>query len=137
MDSKDRQSPSEKLSSAEYRARLLTKLNCLVAVLEVAIDKISRSMDVPGANHDRLTRIRANLQNTLSICTRAKQTLESAAGRAIAERNAPQPSDAMTYRDYVELRSIDEYRKFKDLPPITGEELENVDVDDLISRLLD
>ena len=37
------------LSSAEYRARLLTKLNCLIAVLEVAIAKITRSIDLPGA----------------------------------------------------------------------------------------
>ena len=48
------------LSSADYRAKLLTKLNCLIAVLEVAITKISRSMDLPGANEERLLKIRGN-----------------------------------------------------------------------------
>ena len=66
----------EPLGSAEYRTRLTTKLNCLIAVLEVAITKITKSMDTPGANEERLTKIRGNLENTLSICHRAKQTLD-------------------------------------------------------------
>ena len=45
------------LGSSEYRAKLLTKLNCLMAVLEVAITKISRSMELPTANLDRLTKV--------------------------------------------------------------------------------
>ena len=129
------------LSSAEYRSKLLTKLNCLIAVLEVAIAKISRSMDLPGANEERLLRIRANLENTLSICNRAKHSLE----RSMAsEARAHAPSEsasgakpAMTYRDYVELSSIDEYRRFKTLPPIRADELEGLDVDSLIDRLMD
>lgn len=132
------------LGSAEYRARLLTKLNCLIAVLEVAIGKISRSMDLPGANEDRLSKIRLNLENTLSICHRARQTLE----KGMARPALPAPSDTasghsraqaprMTYRDYVELSSIDEYRKFKSMSPISAEELAEVDVDDIVDRLLD
>ena len=127
------------LSSSEYRARLLTKLNCLIAVLEVAIAKITRSMDLPGANEERLLRIQGNLKNTLSICNRAKKTLES----STAQLEAGPPSGRvalpgqrrMTYRDYVELSSIDEYQKFKKLPPISAGDISSTDVDDLISRL--
>ena len=43
----------------------------------------------------------------------------------------------MSYRDYVELSSIDEYRKFKGLPPITTSELDETDVDELLRRFSD
>lgn len=135
------------LSSAEYRARLLAKLNCLIAVLEVAIAKISRSMDLPGANGERLSRIRGNLQNTLAICHRAKSTLEKGLAReqdtqfAVAPRQAPRPDQRrpgkMSYRDYVEFSSIEEYRRFKEKPPIRSEEIDGIDLDDLARRLLE
>lgn len=131
------------LSSAEYRAKLLTKLNCLVAVLKVAIAKISRSMDLPGANEDRLVKIRSNLENTMSICKRAKSTLEKglieSTGKASSRgrRRLAESIDKMSYRDYVELSSIDEYKKFKKLPPITSGELDSLDIDDLMRQLGD
>ena len=137
------------LSSAEYRARLLAKLNCLIAVLEVAIAKISRSMDLPGANGERLARIRGNLQNTLAICHRAKRTLEKGlAGEqdarfAVTPHRTPDTADdrtrskRMTYRDYVEFSSIEEYRRFKEKPPIRSEEIEEIDLDELVRRLLE
>jgi hypothetical protein len=128
------------LSSAEYRARLLTKLNCLIAVLEVAIAKISRSMDYPGSNEERLAKIRSNLENTLSICKRAKQTLEKKltfGGKPTAPaRRTLSSGEKMTYRDYIELTSIAEYQKFKTMAPIDPEELHSLDLEGLISRLL-
>ncbi|MEY4674379.1 MAG: hypothetical protein RL148_2163 [Planctomycetota bacterium] len=127
----------ETLGSAEYRARLNTKLNCLIAVLEVAIAKISKSLELPGANEDRLLRIRANLENTLSICHRARQTLErtaSATERQLMERDSH--PERMTARDYVELSSIDEYQKFKQLPPIRVDEIASLDFDELTRRLM-
>jgi hypothetical protein len=116
----------EALSSAEYRARLTTKLNCLI---------ITKSMEAPGANEDRLNKIRANLENTLAICHRAKQTLDRTAGsgKQLAERKGGRP--LMTARDYVELTSIEEYRKFRTMPPITKNELGAIDFDDLARRL--
>lgn len=136
MDANKNDNPNlpEALSSSEYRARLTTKLNCLIAVLEVAIGKIQKSMDLPGANEDRLQKIRANLENTLSICHRAKQTLERTAngGKVVASR--PERTQ-MSARDYVELSSIDEYRKFRKMDPITKNELETLDFDELARRL--
>lgn len=135
MDANKNDNPNlpEALSSAEYRARLTTKLNCLIAVLEVAIGKIQKSMDLPGANEERLLKIRSNLENTLSICHRAKQTLDRTAP---ASKTAVARSDKaqMSARDYVELSSIDEYRKFRKMPPLTKEELGSIDFDDLARR---
>ena len=123
----------EALGSTEYRARLTTKLNCLIAVLEVAIAKITKSMDVPGANEERLAKIRGNLENTLSICHRAKQTLDrTSTGRAAVSQEAKR---SMTARDYIELTSIDEYRKFRHMEPISREDLAAIDFDELARRL--
>ena len=136
------------LGSKEYRTKLLTKLNCLMAVLEVAITKLNRSMEQPSANQERLGKIKANLENTLAICTRAKETLERSTMRneppklttdKPVEKRGPAQSQSgsMRYRDYVELSSIDEYKKFKQLPPINSEDLENVDVDDILKKLFE
>jgi len=137
MDADNNNTPKlpDALSSVEYRARLTTKLNCLIAVLEVAIGKITKSMDVPGANEERLLKIRSNLENTLSICHRAKQTLDRAStGKATSTARIDE-SRSMTARDYIELTSIDEYRKFRRMEPITKEELGTIDFDELARRL--
>lgn len=136
MDASNDDKPNlpEMLGSSEYRSRLMTKLNCLIAVLEVAITKIGKSIDLPGANEERLLKIRSNLENTLAICHRARATLE--------KTGSTRPLDArhmaigkMTARDYVELSSIDEYRKFKQLEAIRKEDLAEVDFDELARRL--
>ncbi|HEX5054644.1 MAG TPA: hypothetical protein VFZ65_22910 [Planctomycetota bacterium] len=137
MDAEKNDTPNlpEALSSAEYRARLATKLNCLIAVLEVAIAKIAKSMDVPGANEERLLKIRSNLENTLSICHRAKQTLERTSTNAKRTGGRGSDKNQMTARDYVELSSIDEYRKFRRMEPIAKDDLRSIDFDELARRL--
>tara|TARA_R110002072_G_scaffold264409_3_gene423135 strand:- start:4046 stop:4465 length:420 start_codon:yes stop_codon:yes gene_type:complete len=138
MDAEHNETPKlpEALGSTEYRTRLNTKLNCLIAVLEVAIAKITKSMDTPGSNETRLTKIRGNLENTLSICHRAKQTLDRThANKQTARRD--RDGKLMTARDYVELTSIEEYRKFRKMTPITKNELETIDFDELSRRLSD
>lgn len=137
-DKNDRPKLPDALGSAEYRTRLTTKLNCLIAVLEVAIAKITKSMGTPGANEDRLTKIRSNLENTLAICHRAKQTLDrspTSGVKHLIERKEGKP--LMTARDYVELTSIEEYRKFRQMPPIDKDELARTDFDELARRLLE
>ena len=138
MDADKNRGPDNErgLSSAEYRARLLTKLNCLIAVLEVAIAKIARSIDLPGANEQRLVKIRGNLENTLAICNRAKMTLEKSLDRPrSSSTQRARTKGKMSYRDYVELSSIEEYRKFKDRSPITGGEIESVNIETLLRKL--
>ena len=135
-DKNDTPKPPEALSSVEYRARLTTKLNCLIAVLEVAISKITKSMDVPCANEERLGRIKNNLENTLSICHRARQTLDrTATGKMASHRDSA--NSTMSARDYVELSSIEEYRKFKKMQPITTDEAQAIDFEELARRLSD
>ena len=131
------------LGSLEYRTKLLTKLNCLIAVLEVAIAKITRNLKAPGAEEQRLEKIRGNLANTLAICSRAKKTLEramigssesSTTTAADVEVRRREKRGKMSYRDYVELSSIEEYQKFKNLPPISWSELDKINLEDLIER---
>lgn len=64
------------LGSPEYRDRLMRKLNCLIAVLEVATAKVKKSMDGSPPDAERLARICANLQSTLEVCQRARTALE-------------------------------------------------------------
>lgn len=131
------------LSSTEYRSRLLNKLNCLVAVLEVAIGKVEKSLEADDSNQERLLRIKANLENTLAICRRAKGTLETKTPddrtvRALeAPATEPRPEKHETFRCYVELSSIDEFRKFKNLPAIDKDDVSEVDIDELARKLLD
>jgi hypothetical protein len=64
------------LDSAEYRARLMRKLNCLIAVLEVATAKVRQALAGPAPDVERLARIHKNLQDTLEVCLRARQALD-------------------------------------------------------------
>ena len=138
MDADQNNTPKtpETLGSAEYRTRLTTKLNCLIAVLEVAIAKITKSMDTPGANEDRLNKIRGNLENTLSICHRAKRTLDKTQQNRQTMQRAGE-GRLMTARDYVELTSIEEYRKFRSMKPISSDDVQALDFDELSRRLLE
>ncbi|HKE00316.1 MAG TPA: hypothetical protein VKE69_04845 [Planctomycetota bacterium] len=142
-------------ASQAQRDQLLKKLNCLIAVLEAAITKVKRSITAGNSDPDRLERIRANLENTLAICQRAKQTLERRGtlpanlppevSEAVQGDAAPAPKIAtparrrrdheMTYRDYVELSSYEEFRKFRDLPPISVSEILSCDLDGLAEQL--
>jgi len=124
------------LGSTEHRTRLATKLNCLIAVLEVAITKLSKSMQTPGANQDRLTKICRNLESTLSTCQRAKANLDGTpSNKQAAGRDANSKDKASC--DYVELTSIDEHRKFRNMAPITKHDLEAIDFDELSQQLSD
>src|SRR5262245_27882918 len=142
--------------TAAPREQLLKKLNCLIAVLEAAIAKVRKNQQEGTTDPDRLERIRVNLENTLTICQRARITLErrgslpdnlppevrEAVGmpapaaaerpRKAARRRADQ---RMSYRDYVELSSFEEYRKFRDLPAISAGDIETCDIDKLAAEL--
>jgi hypothetical protein len=52
--------------------------------------------------------------------------------RKAARRRADQ---RMSYRDYVELSSFEEYRKFRDLPAISAGDIETCDIDKLAAEL--
>jgi len=153
------QDPSRSLDSAEYRASLLRKLNCLISVVEVALAKVRVNLQAPGADLERLTRIRLNLENTLNVCRRAKLALErrepmpaglpgeiasftTKVAPPVKPKAKPKVSPigpdgrpGMSYRDYVEFSSLGEYQKFKGLPAIRPEDVKKVDLDELTQKL--
>ena len=141
------------LESVEYRERLMRKLNCLIAVLEVAGAKVRRSLAAPAADVERLTRIKKNLQDTLDVCLRAKTALEkrgalppglgSELSQAVDPRlvdvarlEAPARQPAARGRA-VELASARERAKFARLAPIEPAMVWSCDLDELAARLQD
>jgi hypothetical protein len=135
------------LDSPVYRERLMRKLNCLIAVLEVATAKVRQSMASPDADVERLGRIRTNLQSTLDVCVRARTALErrDAAARELlnglgptfreqAQRALPRRLEPRAHAP-LETSSEPERAKFEKLPPISRNELREVDLDQL-GRLL-
>jgi hypothetical protein len=127
----------------------MRKLNCLIAVLEVAGQKVRQSMTGSGADVERLGRIHQNLRSTLEVCLRARKALErrdvhtgtegsplaqaleheTLPGHATPRRRAPRRPAPL------ETSSEGERAKFERLAPIERDELERVDLDGLI-RLL-
>jgi len=152
MEEKSKQDPfsNNNLDSPEYRARLMRKLNCLVALLEVALSRVHQTLAGPDPDVDRLERIRVNLQSTLSVCVRARVALEERQG---LPSDLPQVLGRITFdaRDdedeelyetslppgaIVELSTAVEREKFERLGPISNGEVEGTDIDDLGQRLM-
>ncbi len=146
-DSPDQPFSESNLESAEYRERLLRKLNCLIAVLEVASAKVAKTLKGPEPDVERLTRIRDNLKNTLGVCERAKVALErrealpkdlqsnlaNIAAEAVprkrpATRKLPQGS-------VIEMSSESELKKFEHLERIDNQMIGRCDLEDLMRRL--
>lgn len=136
------------LDSPEYRERLLRKLNCLIAVLEVATAKVRKSLAGPDADTERLTRIRSNLQSTLDVCLRARAALERREAlprdlvtdivQAVGNVTPVKPLTPKERRDRairLETGSEREREKFARLGPIDPRHVKLVDFDMLSKRL--
>ena len=124
------------LDSADYRTHLMGKLNCLIAVLEVASGKVRMALGGPQADLERLGRIHKNLRDTLEICQRARRALERRT-RVPVKREAGRPAAARARRGRLELEmcSSAEAARFRRLAPIDRAALREVDLDEL-ARLL-
>jgi len=140
------------LNSAEYRERLARKLNCLIALLEVAMARVRRSLAGPDPDVERLTKIRANLQSTLDVCLRARTALEKhqplpsdlpQSLSQVARGSAPKPAEktlrprskGLPAGAQHELSSLEETRKFQSMGKITPKEVSGVDLDELARKL--
>lgn len=129
------------LDDPEYRERLMRKLNCLIAVLEVANAKVKRSLAGPSPDVDRLNKIRTNLGSTLEVCRRAKRALErrEALPEGLPENLAQvvrkNPAVSLPGRANVEMSSPEEHKRFEQMGRIRSDELSEVDLDDLARRL--
>jgi hypothetical protein len=138
------------LNSPEYRERLMRKLNCLIAVLEVATAKVRKSLADPAADVERLTRIRTNLQSTLDVCVRARTALERREAlpkelpenlsqvieetRVVELRGGQKSSPQSPVRARGEKRQA-ERRKFEGMGTIKKSEIVRVDLDELTRKL--
>jgi hypothetical protein len=138
------------LDSLEYRERLMRKLNCLIAVLEVATAKVKKSLTGNGADVERLTRIRTNLQSTLDVCLRARAALErrEALPKDLPENLAAVVRDPIPVQHaslpplekkrraaFLETANESEREKFERLGPIDPRQLKAVDLEDLMRKL--
>lgn len=134
--------PEHELETPAQRERLLKKLNCLIAVLEVACAKVRRSLGGPEADVERLTRIHKNLRDTLEVCLRARRAIERREAlpgdlpRALSEAGAAGARSASPKRaTHPEFTSEREAARFQRLGPIRAEEISRVDLDSLGSLL--
>lgn len=143
------------LGSPEYRERLMRKLNCLIAVLEVATAKVKKNMAGSPPDSERLARICANLQSTLEVCQRARTALERRNGsspqpvrpkaadkvvvpraRARASPSKPKPAAKKNRRRLLtDISTEAERKKFEKLPPIDRRSIRSCDLDELARRL--
>ena len=138
------------LESAEYRERLMRKLNCLIAVLEVARAKVKKSLAGPVPDVDRLKKIQGNLSSTLEVCRRARKALErrealpegvpenlaevvQQEGTAKVRKRRPRMPQGARY----EMSSPAEHLRFEQMGQIAQEEIDNCDFELLSKRLLD
>ncbi len=138
------------LDSPAYRQRLKRKLDCLIAVLEVAGAKVRRSLAAPDADLDRLTKIETNLKQTLTVCQRAKRaldrrealptelriSLDKVVGRkGLQYPQTPQKSRSRPRGMVIEMSSAEEYERFRELDPVASSDIADCDLDDLCARL--
>jgi len=137
------------IDSPEHREKVMRKLNCLIAVLDVACTKVRRSLAGPNPDIERLTRIQANLTKTLKVCRKAKlalerhealtsdlrASLEQVVGDMNSASKAPARRRPMPTSAYIEMSSNSEVEKFRQLGPIGRLELARTDLDDLAAKL--
>jgi uncharacterized small protein (DUF1192 family) len=107
------------MDNDEYRRLLLIKLNALIGVLSVAITKIEKEMTKKPS--DRLAKIIERLDATRQTCYAARKKLSTKVDKK------PKLSN--------EISSISEYQKFQNLPPITKQDIAEVDLMDLCDKL--
>jgi hypothetical protein len=140
----------------------MRKLNCLIAVLEVATAKVRKNMAGSPPDSERLARICANLESTLEVCQRARTALERRNGAsaqsvrpqsarpesadpvvvprppARAQRSPSKPNpDAKKRRRRLltDISTEAERRKFEKLPPIDRRSIRSCDFDELARKL--
>ena len=142
---------ADSIDSPEYREKVMRKLNCLIAVLDVACTKVRRSLAGDSPDIERLTRIQDNLTRTLKVCRKAKLALERR--EALPEdlpaslkgvvgdmgmQNAAAPAakeGGIPAGAHIEMTSNKEAKKFRELGPIDQNEVAKVDFDALAALL--
>lgn len=139
------------LDSAEYRERLMRKLNCLIAVLEVAHAKVKKSLSGPKPDVTRLRKIQTNLTSTLEVCRRARRALEQREAlpedlpqnlTGIVEQATGSTTRRLRRRPKAlprgaryEMRDAEEHARFTMMGQISKNEIQTCDFEKLGRRL--
>ncbi len=155
-----REGPSEKEETfasledtllREYRRQLFRRLVALQSVVQIALSKVEALLDQKKGDGKRLAAVSRNLTQSLEMCIKARLLMEK---KMIEERKALPGSgpvkalecpsgeggrhdSKMSFREYVEFTSLEEYRKFREQPPLTDDEVRLCDLDALIRKLMD
>ncbi|MFT4540810.1 MAG: hypothetical protein ACI841_002537 [Planctomycetota bacterium] len=137
-----------RLQDAEYRDRLMRKLNCLIAVLEVANAKVKKSLSGPEPDVDRLEKIQTNLKSTLEVCRRARKALErrealpeglpdtlTEVARRSKQARTGSRSTYLPQGSEIEMSSKEEKSRFTSMGKILPQEIQSCDLDALINKL--
>jgi hypothetical protein len=132
------------LESPQYRERLRRKLDCLIAVLELACAKVRRNMEAPGGHKERFERIHKNLADTLATCERARAALERRERlpadldrrlAALADEEDARTQKARSAAPRSDFRSAAERERFLGRSPIANAEIRECDFDALARAL--
>jgi len=109
--------------------KLIIKLRALLSILNISIARIEAQLEfgrLSFSEEGKLLRIKSNLENTRSVCCKALENLQGQTQRR-----------RLTPREYQELGTIEEVRKFKYLPPITRSEIQMTNLNELFDQLGD
>jgi hypothetical protein len=145
-DDHDKPFQETDLDSPEYRERLMRKINCLIAVLEVASAKVKRSINGPAPDMARLVRIQTNLSSTLEVCRRARRALERRETlpdglpenlAAVVRQVGREKPKALPEGALHELATPEEVARFRGMGVIRKEEIDAVDFDALSKSLME
>ncbi|MBL7009207.1 MAG: hypothetical protein ISR76_09425 [Planctomycetes bacterium] len=119
------------MGDSGYRQQLLDRVESLLSVLEVAQRRLLAHAGRPGTDPLKQRRTLKSLEGTIQICRRARLALLREEDWAQALRDdAPVLGPAA-----AAASSFGEYMRFRELGPMTREEVANADLDAICERL--
>ncbi len=122
--------PAGTRGDASYRAQLLQRVESLLSVLEVAHSRLEAHLARPGADPERQQKTLDSLAGTIRICQRARRALRREVDWEAARLDdAPVLGPAATAAS-----SFAEYLRFRELGPLTSDEVATADIDALCER---
>ena len=122
-------SPRGQLNDPAFRADMLSKLDSLLAVLEIARSKAEDGIITRPDETRRLLKLKDNLEKTLGICRQARFALK------MQERAERCGFDESGFRLFVESVSFREFIQMRAVLPITHDEVLSTDLGQLCQRL--
>ena len=128
--------PAHRLADPAYRRELLNKVESLLSVLEVAKVKVQVRLDGHVEDAPRLHKVLNNLDGTIDVCRRARAILINADdGGQLPVPYRQRLEKPMSYRQYLEVVTFAEFCRFRELGPISRQEIHETNLDDLAKKI--